>query len=82
LQALNDITRIVNVIIAVALIVKTIIVLRRMSAHRLARIFPAIIAVEVIAFFFFQTSGSIDPLVLNWLSQLIRLETLLYFLVT
>jgi hypothetical protein len=82
LQTLNDITRIINVVIALALIVKMIMVLRCSSSHRLARIFPAIIAMEVIAFAVLQFSGGVDPLLLNWLSQLIRLETLLYFLVT
>jgi hypothetical protein len=80
LQLINDLTRYVNVILAVLIVFKGVRAVRASTNHRLAILFPALIALQVIFFAVLQSTGQVDPLVLNWLSQLIRFETLLYLL--
>lgn len=86
MEALNDITRIVNVLLAVAVIVKWLRVawlVRNGKRHGtvLAALFPAIISFQIITFALVAQFGKVDPYMLNWFSQVIRLEALLYFLV-
>jgi hypothetical protein len=85
-ETLNDITRVVNVLLAVAVIVKWLRVAwlvrhGKQSGRVLASLFPAILSFQIIAFALIAQLGVVDPYLLNWLSQIIRFEALIYFLV-
>lgn len=78
---INDITRLVIVALSIAVVIHWLVTFRRNRPRKiLAVLFPLVWASQIILFFIFQRSGAVDPLLLNWFSQLIRLQALLYFL--
>jgi hypothetical protein len=81
LEALNEITRYINLALSVLIIIKYLRVIRTRRVRVLVALFPIVLSVQIIIFFVAQSSKEVDPLLLNWLSQIIRLEALIYFLV-
>jgi hypothetical protein len=78
----NEITRIIVALLALAIAIKYArLLIRHRPVPFLAAIFPLVFAAQVVAFFVLQRAGGVDPLLLNWFSQLIRVQVLIYFLV-
>lgn len=78
---INDITRLVVFGLGIILFIRTIALFRQSKPKKLmVAIFPLMFSGQIILFFVLQRSGQVDPLVLNWVSQLIRVQVIIFFL--